>query len=73
MRSTLFALAAASLFATAAQAARPTYAIDPDAHLATFEIDHFGASTNRVRFDKKKGTVEFDKAAKTGKVESPWT
>jgi polyisoprenoid-binding protein YceI len=35
----------------------------------TFEIGHFGTSTNRGRFDKKEGTVTFDKAAKTGKVE----
>lgn len=69
MRSTLFALAAASLFATAAHAAPAQYAIDPTHTFATFEIDHFGASTNRARFDKKQGAVEFDKAAKTGKVE----
>ena len=69
MRTALFALAAASLFATAVQAAPATYAIDPSHTFATFEIDHFGASTNRARFDKKTGSVEFDKAAKTGKVE----
>jgi polyisoprenoid-binding protein YceI len=34
-----------------------------------FEIDRFGTSTNRGRFDKKEGTIEFDRAAKTGKVE----
>ncbi|MEG0200068.1 MAG: YceI family protein [Comamonas sp.] len=69
MRTTLFALAAASLFAGAVQAAPATYAIDPTHTFATFEIDHFGASTNRARFDKKSGSVEFDKAAKTGKVQ----
>ena len=69
MRSALFALAAASVFASAAQAAPATYAIDPTHTFATFEIDHFGASTNRVRFDKKSGTVEFDRDAKAGKVE----
>ena len=69
MRSALFALAAASVFASAAQAAPATYAIDPTHTFATFEIDHFGASTNRARFDKKSGSVQFDKAAKTGKVE----
>ena len=69
MRSTLFALAATALFATAAHAAPATYAIDPTHTFATFEIDHFGASTNRARFDKKSGTVQFDKAAKTGQVE----
>lgn len=69
MRSTIFALAAAGLFATAAQAAPATYAIDPTHTFATFEIDHFGASVNRARFDEKSGSVEFDKAGKTGKVE----
>lgn len=69
MRTTLFALAAASLFASAAQAAPATYAIDPTHTFATFEIDHMGATTNRARFDKKQGTVEFDRAGKTGKVE----
>lgn len=56
-----------SLLATGAQAA--TYAIDPTHTFVVFEIDHFGTSTNRGRFDKKEGTVEFDRAAKTGKVE----
>ena len=69
MRTTLFALAAASLFAGTVQAAPATYAIDPTHTFATFEIDHFGASTNRARFDKKSGSVEFDKTAKTGKVQ----
>ena len=69
MRTTVFALAAAALFATAAQAAPATYAIDPTHTFATFEIDHFGASTNRARFDKKSGSVEFDKQGKSGKVE----
>ena len=69
MRTTLFALAAAGLFATAVQAAPATYAIDPTHTFATFEIDHMGTTTNRARFDKKQGTVEFDRAAKTGKVE----
>ena len=69
MRTTLFALAAAGLFASVAQAAPATYAIDPTHTFATFEIDHMGATTNRARFDKKQGTVEFDRAGKTGKVE----
>ncbi len=69
MRTSVFVLAIAGLSATAAQAAPATYAIDPTHTFATFEIDHNGASTNRVRFDKKSGTVEFDREAKTGKVE----
>lgn len=57
------------LMAQGAQAQAATYAIDPSHTYATFEITHFGTSTNRGRFDKKEGTVQFDRAAKTGKVE----
>ena len=68
IRSTLIATTlAATALGTQAQSA--TYAIDPTHTFATFEIDHFGASTNRGRFDKKSGTVQLDKAGKTGKVE----
>ena len=69
MRTTVFALAAAALSATAAHAAPANYAIDPSHTFATFEIDHFGASVNRARFDKKSGTISFDKEGKSGKVE----
>ena len=61
--------AAATLTAGVAQAQTANYAIDPTHTFATFEISHFGASTNRGRWDKKQGTVQLDKAAKTGKVE----
>jgi polyisoprenoid-binding protein YceI len=57
------------LMAQGAQAQAATYAIDPSHTYATFEITHFGTSTNRGRFDKKEGTVQLDRAAKTGKVE----
>ena len=71
MRKPLFSLlavaSATALTAGAAQAAN--YAIDPTHTFVTFEISHFGATTNRARFDKKQGTVEFDRAAKTGKVD----
>jgi polyisoprenoid-binding protein YceI len=43
--------------------------MDPSHTFVTFEISHFGASTNRGRFDKKEGTVQLDRAGKTGKVE----
>ena len=70
MRTSLLALAALATFATGvAQAQTATYAVDPTHTFATFEISHFGASVNRGRFDKKEGTVQLDKAAKTGKVE----
>ena len=70
MRTTALALvAAATLAAGAAQAQSATYAIDPTHTFVTFEISHFGTSTNRGRFDKKEGTVQFDKAGKTAKVD----
>ena len=45
-----------------------SYAIDPTHTFATFEINHFNTSTNRGRFDKKEGRLEFDREAKTGKI-----
>ena len=70
MRKLAYALvAAATLAAGAAQAESATYAVDPTHTFVTFEISHFGTSTNRGRWDKKQGTVQLDKAAKTGKVD----
>ena len=65
----LLAALAALGFAAAAQAEPATYALDPSHTFVTFEISHFGTSTNRGRFDKKQGTVTVDKAAKTGKLD----
>lgn len=58
-----------AIAALGAQAQSATYAVDPTHTFATFEIDHFGASTNRARFDKKSGSVQLDKTGKSGKVE----
>jgi len=70
MRLSLVPVAAAAvLLASTLSAQAASYAIDPTHTYATFEIGHFGTTTNRGRFDKKEGTVEFDRAAKTGKVE----
>ena len=70
MRTSFIALAvAATLSAGLAQAESVTYSVDPTHTFATFEIGHFGASTNRGRFDKKTGSITLDKAAKTGKVD----
>jgi polyisoprenoid-binding protein YceI len=64
------ALLAASLSPLAlVHAQSGTYAIDPTHTFVTFEVAHFGTSTNRGRFDKKEGTVQFDRAGKTGKVD----
>lgn len=65
-----FLLAAASVAAVAATGAQAaTYAIDPNHTAVIFEVDHFGATTNRGRFPGKEGKVEFDRAAKTGKAD----
>ena len=70
MRTSLIALAAAATLATGIAQAEPvSYAIDPTHTFVTFEISHFGAAVNRGRFDKKQGSVQLDKAAKSGKVE----
>jgi polyisoprenoid-binding protein YceI len=69
MKASLIAASLAALLTGAVHAESATYAIDPTHTYATFEISHFGTSTNRARFDKKEGTVQLDKAAKTGKVE----
>ena len=64
-------LAAAALLTAfgAAHAQSASYAIDPTHTFTTFEIGHMGTSTLRGRFDKKEGSVQFDRAAKSGKVE----
>lgn len=53
----------------AAQAQSATYAVEPTHTQVYFEAKHFGTSTNRGRWDKKEGTITYDKAAKTGKVD----
>ncbi|MDP2366973.1 MAG: YceI family protein [Rhodoferax sp.] len=45
-----------------------TYAVDPSHTNATFEANHYGTSTNRGRFGKVEGTVQFDRQARTGAV-----
>jgi len=61
--------AALTVAASAAHAQAATYKIDDDHTYAAFAIGHFGASVNRARFDDASGTVQFDKAAKTGKID----
>lgn len=70
MRKSLLGLAVATtLLSGVAQAETATYAFDPSHTFVTFEIGHFGTTTNRGRFDKKEGSVQLDRAGKTGKVE----
>ena len=60
---------AAVAVAGTAQAQSATYAADPTHTFVTFEARHFGTSTLRGRFDKKEGSVTFDRTAKTGRAE----
>lgn len=69
MRTSLaIAALAATLVTGAAHAAPASYSLDPSHTFVTFEVGHFGTSTNRGRFDRKEGTVQLDKAAQTGAV-----
>jgi len=64
MKKLLSLLLVASACASAHSA---SYNLDPLHTHIMFEIDHI-ISTNRGRFDKKEGIVEFDPQAKTGSV-----
>ncbi len=71
MRKSLLGLAIATtlLSAVAAHAETATYNLDPSHTFVSFEIGHFGTSTNKGRFDKKEGSVQLDRTAKTGKLD----
>ena len=63
------------MIATAVCAALPalaeveTYNIDPNHTFPAYEIGHFGTSFQRGRFNKTKGRITLDPAAKTGSAE----
>ena len=59
----------AGMFTVSTPVQAADYVIDPTHTFATFEILHFATSTTRGRFDKKEGTIQFDRAGKTGKIE----
>lgn len=59
-------LAAAPALALAQSA---VYKIDDDHTYATFAINHNGASFNRARFDEVTGSIQFDKAARSGAID----
>lgn len=71
MKTALIAVAGAvlTLAAQGARAEAATYSVDPTHTAAIFEMQHFGTSTNRGRWAVKEGTVQFDRAARTGKVD----
>lgn len=63
------ALAAGAAVMHAAQADGGNYTIDPTHTFVSFEIVLLGTSTHRVRFDRKEGQVQFDRAARSGRVD----
>lgn len=65
----LIAAAAYAAALGAAHAAGGNYNIDPTHTFVSFEVMHFGTSTHRARFDRKEGTVQFDRGARSGRVE----
>ncbi|ASK27955.1 YceI family protein [Neisseria chenwenguii] len=62
MLTAVFAFAAAS-------AAAASYEIDPTHTNARFAIDHFNTSTNVGGFYGLTGTVDFDQAKRSGKID----
>jgi polyisoprenoid-binding protein YceI len=62
-------LIATLLAASATSAIAATYNIDPSHTYPSFEADHMGLSVWRGKFDKTSGTVDLDRAAKTGALD----
>ncbi len=62
-------LAALTVLTAAAHAAPETYTVDNSHTFPYFTYSHFGFSTQTHRFDKTRGTVTLDRAAKTGAVD----
>ncbi len=66
MKRSLFIALIAAL---SSNAFADTYTIEPGHTYPNFEADHMGISVWRGKFTKTSGTVEYDKAAKTGSVD----
>jgi polyisoprenoid-binding protein YceI len=49
--------------------AADSYTVDPNHTHPSYEISHFGWSTQRGRFDKASGKISLDRAARTGSVD----
>jgi polyisoprenoid-binding protein YceI len=63
------ALAIATLAASTAVAAPESYTIDPANTYPSLEFSHMGMSVWRGKFNKSRGKVLLDRAAKTGTVD----
>lgn len=68
MQKTLAALVLSAALAAPAFAA-DSYTIDPNHTFPVFEVNHFGFSTQRGRFNKSAGKITLDLAAKKGSVD----
>lgn len=60
---------AATLAALPAAAELESYTVDPNHTFPSYEIGHFGYSTQRGRFDKTSGKITLDTAAKKGSAD----
>jgi polyisoprenoid-binding protein YceI len=66
LASTFAVAALTTVISSTAFAQSATYTVEPTHTFVNWEAKHFGTSTSRGRFDKKSGTITYDKAAKTG-------
>ncbi|MDP2132049.1 MAG: YceI family protein [Sulfuritalea sp.] len=65
----LVLVTALAAFSAAALAAPETFNVEPTHTYPRFEYSHFGYSTQQQRFDKTRGKIVLDRAAKTGSVD----
>jgi polyisoprenoid-binding protein YceI len=69
VKGLLLALLPALFAGLAPAAAAAPWTIDPTHTFVNFEAPLFGLSTQRGRFDRREGRLEFDRAARRGRVE----
>ncbi|HZF78573.1 MAG TPA: YceI family protein [Rubrivivax sp.] len=69
MKPSLLRTTFAVVLGSAAQAQPAVYTIDPTHTFVSLEFVQGGLSTQRVRFDRKQGSVQFDRTARSGQVE----
>lgn len=71
MSAAKYALAAllATLASAPAQAAVERYQVDPEHTYPSLEMSHMGVSVWRGKFNRSRGQVTLDRAARTGSVE----
>jgi polyisoprenoid-binding protein YceI len=68
MWRTALLIAVAGCTAAAAAAAPAIYRLDPQQTRVHFEVQHFGTSTSRGRFDTIDGVITLDRDARSGEV-----